>query len=321
MNKSRPHVVKSRKAMVAKVSSAVLQLARSYLERNGFIWVLPPHITRAGGSCENVNTLFDLNYFGRRAYLAQTGQLYLETLIPSLRKVWCISRSFRAEPRADKRHLTEFTLLEMEFCGDFEQLLRHMENMIYEIVTKLPLVSENELIALDVDMDRLRLIKRPFMRISYGKVIKILRLKWGSDLRNKNEKQLVEMFGDQPLFLTHFPESIKFFNMRTNSQNPNSVNSADLLLPVSGEAAGAGEREYEYHTVIRKLKQSEMFRQFQLIGVNLDDFAFYLDHLKHNGSVLHSGCGIGIERVVQFILGSDDIRLASVFPLNSETLI
>jgi len=115
---------------IIKIESSLLRGARKYFEENNFIEVAVPHITKATGSCENVATMFELDYFGLKRYLSQTAQLYLEVLTPFLERVWCIGPSFRAEPRADERHLTEFTLVELEFAGDFAELLAHIEGTI-----------------------------------------------------------------------------------------------------------------------------------------------------------------------------------------------
>jgi asparaginyl-tRNA synthetase len=146
-------------------------------------------------------------------------------------------------------------------------------------------------------------------------------VKWGDDLKSKHEKMLVEMAGNKPLFITHFPKKIKFFNMRENDFRTDIVNSSDLILPGSGEAVGAAEREYRYDKLKERLENSMMMQQLKARGGNIEDFQWYLDCVKTNGIKLHSGCGIGLNRVTQFVLGADDIRKSTVFPLNSETIM
>lgn len=309
--------------IIARVEAALLKGARDYFIKEGFIEVNAPHITKATGACENVNTLFALDYFGVQGYLSQTQQLYLEAMIPRLKKVWCIGPSFRAEPESDNRHLTEFTLIEMEFEGNFEELLKHIENTICSMISEV-LKEEKILKEIGVNIERLKSVKAPFKRVTYDEAIEKLSslgLKWGDDLKSIHEKMIVKMYGDQPIFLTHFPKKIKFFNMRENDHRPEIVNSTDLILPESGEAVGAAEREYRYEKLKERLENSTMLQQLKLRGGSIQNFNWYLECVKNNGIKLHSGCGIGLNRVTQFVLGADDIRKCTVFPLNSETIM
>jgi len=308
--------------IIARVEAALLKGAREYFIKEGFIEVNAPHITKATGACENINTLFVLDYFGNQGYLSQTQQLYLEAMIPRLKKVWCIGPSFRAEPESDNRHLTEFPLLEIEFEGNFEELLKHIENTICNMVKEV-LKEEKLLKEIGVDTERLKKVKAPFKKITYAEAVKKLSsegIKWGDDLRSKHEKTLTEIYGNQPLFITHFPKKIKFFNMRENDYRPEIVNSTDLILLESGEAVGAAEREHRHDKLKERLENSMMMQQLKAHGGSIEDFGWYLDCVKQNGKV-HSGCGIGLNRVTQFVLGADDIRKCTVFPLNSETIM
>lgn len=308
---------------IVKIESSLLKGARRYFEEHNFIEVTVPHVTKATGACENVATMFELGYFGQKGYLSQTAQLYLEVLTPFLEKVWCIGPSFRAEPRVDERHLTEFTLIELEFAGDFKGLLEHIEGTICSMINSALKEREEELQFLNVNMEKLRQIKRPFQRITYTEAVGSLAeygVKWGDDFRSQNEKTLVQMNGNQPMFVTHFPKAIKFFNMRENNENPAVVNSADLLLPISGEAVGAAERENRYEKLCERLINSTMFKQLAEKGGTIEDFRWYLEFYKEHGS-LHSGCGIGLNRVTQFVLGTYDIRATTAFPLNKESIL
>jgi asparaginyl-tRNA synthetase len=308
---------------VVKIESSLLKGARRYFEENNFIEVVVPHLTKATGACENIATMFELDYFGQKGYLSQTGQLYLEVLTPFLGKVWCIGPSFRAEPLADERHLTEFTLIELEFAGNFEELLKHIEGTICSMVNCALTEREGELQLLNVDVKRLRRIRRPFQRITYTEAVGLLAkygVQWGDDLKSHHEKVLVQMHGNQPLFVTHFPKAIKFFNMRENDENPAMVNSADLLLPTSGEAVGAAEREYRYEKLFERLINSMMFKQLVAKGGSIEDFRWYLEFYRERGC-LHSGCGIGLNRVTQFVLGTGDIRATTAFPMNRESIL
>jgi len=290
---------------VLETEAALLRGARKYMDRNGFSEVVVPHLTRGTGSCENVDTMFAIDWFGEgEVYLCQTGQLYLESLIPhAFDKVWCVGPSFRAEPRVDKRHLAEFVLLEFEFAGGFEELLTEIEATVKSMTKEAGLE-----------------LKEPFARITYTRAINELGKPWAYDLKHDDEQYLVEMHGGGPLFITHYPEEIKFFNMRNNPENSRVVNSADLILPHSGEAVGAAERVYEYEMLHKKLSQSVMLKQLEARGGSIEAFRWYLDHMKNKGSVLHSGCGIGLNRVTQYVLAEHDIRNATTYPVNKETV-
>ncbi len=266
--------------------------------------------------------MFDVDFFGDRRYLAQTGQLYLEVLTPYLGKVWAAGPSFRAEPDVDDRHLVEFTLVELEFTGGFDELLQHIEGTITSMVGEVLQTREEDLELLGADMERLREVRPPFKRITYTEAVELLAetgVKWGDDLKNAHEKRLTGYFGNRPLFVTHYPKSIKFFNMKENSSNADTVDSADLLLPFSGEAVGAAEREYEHEKLTSRLLESTMFRLLQEKGGTLSDFSWYLDFYKESRGVRHSGCGIGMNRVTQFVIGASDIRGTTTWPMNRES--
>ena len=307
---------------VARVEAALLSGARRYFEEQGFTEVPIPHITRATGACENIATMFEVEFFGARRYLAQTGQLYLEVLTPYLDRVWAGGPSFRAEPDVDERHLIEFTLLEIEFRGDFHELLGHIESTITSMVQEALRTRDGDLTLLGADKERLRRIKPPFRRVAYTEAIELLSgagVKWGDDLKSAHEKQLVKHFGGEPLFITHYPKEIKFFNMKENESDPRVVDSADLILPFSGEAVGAAERESEYGRLLSRLMDSSMFRLLKERGGSLEDFAWYLDFYKENSGCKHSGCGIGMNRVTQSVLGVEDIRTTTTWPMNRES--
>jgi len=283
------------------LENEILLGARSYFRENDYTEVIVPHITMATGSCENINTLFHIDYWGREVYLSQTGQLYLETLIDRYRKVYCVSPSFRAEPRVDERHLTEFTLLEIELDTNFNGLLKEIENIFYYM-----------LVGLKDKYGHLQL--PPYPRITYERACNILDIEYGSDISSSQEKKLIETHDNKPLFLTHFPIHMKFFNMKRNG---NVVNSADLIIPYGGECVGAAEREHEYNELRDRLVTSDMFKQLNNRGKGIDEFRWYLDYYKKH-RILHSGCGIGLSRVVQYILKESDIRKCTTYPINRE---
>ncbi len=268
--------------------------------------------------------MFEVSFFGERRYLAQTGQLYLEVLTPYLEKVWAAGPSFRAEPDVDDRHLVEFSLVELEFKGGFEELLGHIEGTITSMIGEAVSSRAADLELLGADIPRLKEIAPPFRRVSYTDAVELLEgmgVKWGDDLKSAHEKQLVEYFGGKPLFITHYPKSIKFFNMKQNEQNPDLVDSADLILPYSGEAVGAAEREFDYDRLVSRLLDSTMFALLKERGGTLEDFAWYLNFYREAVGCRHSGCGIGMNRVTQSVIGTDDIRATTVWAMNRESNI
>jgi asparaginyl-tRNA synthetase len=324
---------------IALLESEILKTGRNYLENQGFIEIIVPRMVRASGSCENINTLFEVSvdqnfkwFNGKKCYLAQTGQLYLESLVPFLKKVYCAGDSFRAEPRVDTRHLAEFYMIEIEFEGSFDQLLCYIEGFIKAIVKNLlkkNLLSEKR---------KKELIKTPqiFPKITYDQAIELLqkigeKIEWGDDIDSNREKLLIEYFDNQPLFITHYPDPLwnhgkeieveKFFNMIPDPENPGRVLSADLILPYGGEAVGAASRIYDVRTLKYRLENSRMFKILKEKGGSIDDFAWYIKNLEENGSVPHAGCGFGISRILKWLKASADIRQCVTFPVNRETLI
>jgi len=325
-----------------KLNHAINKGGRSYLEASGYTEVMVPRLVRASGACENVNTLFEIQvdgddkwFSGKKGYLAQTGQLYLEAMVPKLNKVYCLGPSFRAETKVDNRHLTEFNMLEIELATDFPGLLHEISRIIKNIADAA--AKNFQEIGL-TKKDRKRLLSCPeeIQQITYDGAIELLnelgcKKNWGDDISSIEEQKLVARLGNQPLFITRFPDPMydfkkeieveKFFNMVPDEENPGRVLSADLILPFSGESAGAAARIYDDKTLVRRLKNSRMFKRLTERGGDIGDFQWYISQLKTNGNVPHAGCGIGLARVAQWILGSDDIRNCIPFPSNKATII
>lgn len=325
-----------------KLIAEVFKSARRHLEDRGFTEIFVPRIVRATGACENVNTLFEISsgndyqWFGRRAYLAQTGQLYLEALVPQLKRVYCVGPSFRAEPKADCRHLTEFQMIEIEFSGGFDDLLLEIEELIKKVANDLVFLSKRYDLGLsNIGLERLRKLPDRFTKITYDQAIEELKklgekIDWGDDISSTQEKILIKKFGGNPIFITHYPDPTwdfgkeieveKFFNMLPDSENPGRVLSSDLILPYGGEAVGSAARVHLPDEMVRRLINSRMYKRLKELGGGLSDFQWYVDELK-KGSVPHAGCGFGMARIIQWILGEEDIRQAVTFPSNKEKII
>ncbi len=312
-----------RRIGLIKIWDAMFRGARKYVMDQGFTQIHNcPELVGITGACENVDTLFKVDFFGRQAYLAQSDQLYLELITPHIPKVWAEVQSFRAEPEDDNRHLCQFSLFEMEFQGDLEDLVSHVSGVVKSACREVAESCEPELFKLDRRPELLTNLK--FERLTYTDAIEILGrhwpdLKWGDDLKSNHELKLAEVLG--PHFITHYPKDIKFFNMRENDLDPRIVNSTDLILPFAGESAGAAEREHSYDRIVSRLKSSDMYKRLIALGGRDEDFAWYLDAHRGKDIPLHSGTGIGMARVAQFILGSTDIRNCVPFLVNCNNLL
>lgn len=306
-----------------RIWDAMFRGARQYVEAHGFVGVHNmPEIVGVTGACENIDTLFKLDYFGRPAYLAQSDQLYLELITPYLKKVYAEIQSFRMEPEADDRHLCQFALFEIEHVGGLDELIGHLTGILRAIAHRVATDCAEDLALFGRDPAAIRQIH--FKRMTYTEAVEILQddfptLAWGDDLQARHERVLTERFG--PTFITHYPLPIKFFNMKQNADDARVVNSTDMLLPFAGESAGAAEREHDYETIARRLRSSSMYQRLIELGGKDEDFAWYLDAHKGQDVPLHSGAGIGMARVAQYLLGLSDIRHAVPFLLNSENLL
>ncbi len=332
------------RAAVTRLVSKAFQSGRQYLEAQGYTEVVTPRIVRASGACENIDTLYQVMvdgdqrwYNGHQAYLAQTGQLYLESLVPSIGKVYCSGPSFRAEAEVDDRHLSEFQMMEIEFPGTFDMLLFEIESFIYHIAQDVAKLDEPAHVGLTLETQK-RLASCPsqFTRITYDEAIVLLQkmgvaIQWGDDIHSAQEQQLVEKFGNQPIFITRYPDPMwdhgkeieveKFFNMLPDPENPGRVLSCDTILPIAGEAVGSAARVHDVDRMIARLQNSRMFKRLLAKGGSLDDFSWYIERLRTEGSVPHAGCGFGMSRITKWIRGCDSIMQAVTFPANREALI
>lgn len=312
-----------RRMAIVRIWDAMFRGARKYVERHGFVGVHNmPEIVGVTGACENVDTLFKLDFFGKPAFLAQSDQLYLELLTPQLGRVYAEIQSFRMEPDADDRHLCQFSLFEIEHLGGLDELIGHISGIVQAAAREVTARCEDDLAMFGRSGADLRNLT--FGRISYADAVELLGnefpdLKWGDDLVAEHEEAIVRHLG--PCFVTHYPKDIKFFNMKENDEQAGVVNSTDLLLPFAGESAGAAEREHEHARIVERLKTSAMYETLLGHGATDEDFAWYLDAHLDREIPLHSGAGIGMARVAQFILGVDDIRDAVPFIVNRENLL
>jgi len=294
---------------IFKIKHTLLEGLREYFNRNGWWEVTPPILTMS--AVEGGATLFPVDFFGKKAYLSQSAQFYLETLIFSLEKVWSITTSFRAERSRTRRHLYEYTHLEAEAAWmDMKDMMNVVEEMVKAGVKKVLDERLDELEYIKRDTSRLeQVLSNKFNVITYDEAVELLKkkgveIKWGEDFGADEERTLTEQF-DIPIFVTMFPKKIKSFYMKVSEDNPQLVYGFDLLAPEGyGEIVGGSVREDNYDILLDRIKEEKL---------NPEDYEWYLD-LRKYGSVPHSGFGLGIERMVMWIGGLDHIRDATPYP-------
>lgn len=291
---------------VFKIKSVMFQLAREFLIKDGFYEIQPPIITT--NACEGGSTLFELDYFGRKAYLSQSGQLYAEALIFSLEKVFCFAPSFRAEKSRTRRHLAEYWHLEPEMAWySHDDNIELQKKLLRYICDEIAKECKEELKFFNRDVKDLKKLK--FERITYEKAVEILKDKgfnfeFGMDFGAREEKALTEN-SKKMLIVEKYPLLIKAFYMKSDPENPELALNNDVLAPEGyGEIIGGSERETDVKVLIERLKKEK---------ADLKSYEWYLD-LRKYGSVPHSGFGMGMERVLRWICKLDHIRDAIPFP-------
>ncbi len=300
--------LRSRKMnLVMKVRAETLEAAREYFKKKCYTEVSPPMFISA--AVEGGSTLFGLKYFDQELYLTQSSQLYLEILMFSLENVYCIAPSFRAEKSRTIRHLTEYWHMEGEWAfGDMDSLMEFEEGLMEHICQTIATKCEKEFKELGADIEKLKAVKTPFPRITYKEAIERLKpknpaLDWGSDLGYEDEKVLAEDFG-KPFFVYDYPTAIKAFYCKTYKDHPEVAMSVDMMVPRIGEISTGGAREDNKDTLIERMKAQ---------GLKPEDYEWYLD-LRRYGTVPHVGFGMGLERLLVWMLDLDNIIDAIPFP-------
>jgi len=291
-----------------QVRSEVEQAALDFLYDRGFVRIDTPILTGAIG--EHAGTLFETDYFGQSAYLAQTGQLYAEAACPAFRNVFCFGPTFRAEKSKTRRHLTEFWMLEPEMAFvDSDGNMTFQEELVTAMVQRALERCRPELEILERDLSKLEQVKPPFPRLSYTDAVakaqeKGSEVKWGEDLGAPDEALVSEDY-DLPVFIYNYPKTVKAFYMKENPENPETVLCDDLLAPEGyGEIIGGSQREDDLDRLLARIQEQEL---------PVDAYAWYLD-LRRFGTFPHSGFGLGLERTVAWITGRKHIRELIPFP-------
>jgi asparaginyl-tRNA synthetase len=273
-----------------------------------FVRIDTPILSGAIG--ESAGTLFSTDYFGETAYLAQTGQLYVEAACAAFRKVYCFGPTFRAEKSKTRRHLTEFWMVEPEVAfADSDANMRLQEEFVSYLVQRAVENCSEELAVLERDTQALASVKAPFPRVSYTDAIAFLQekgheIEWGDDLGAPDEAAISEEH-DRPVFVYNYPKAAKAFYMKENPADPRTVLCNDLLAPEGyGEIIGGSQREDDHDRLLARIREEQLPE---------DAYAWYLD-LRKYGSFPHSGFGLGLERTVAWITGKRHIREFIPFP-------
>jgi asparaginyl-tRNA synthetase len=287
---------------VLRIRHQVSNAIREFFNKRGFILLDTPIFTPA--ACEGTTTLFETEYFGETAYLAQSGQLYAEAGAMAFGRVYCFGPTFRAEKSKTRRHLTEFWMVEPEVAYfDLDDDMKLAEDFISFIVQSVLENCKKELEILERDTEVLKKIVPPFPRISYDEAINILKkngvdFEWGGDFGGTDETIISNQY-DRPVIIHRYPAAIKAFYMKRDPENEKLALAMDVLAPEGyGEIIGGSQREDDYQTLLKRIQEHQLPQEA---------FEWYLD-LRKYGSVPHSGFGMGIERTVGWICGTHHVR-------------
>ena len=298
-----------RQHAIMRVRSELTFAIRDFFHKRGYVNIDSPILTPA--AAEGTSTLFETDYFGEKAYLSQSGQLYLEPAAAAHRKVYCFGPTFRAEKSKTRRHLTEFWMVEPEVAWmRFDALLELAEEFVSELVTRILDRCTQELAWLERDVSKLEpATRRPYPRIDYGDAIAKLQgqgfaIGFGDDFGGDEETALGDESG-RPIMITRFPAAIKAFYMEPDPSDPTRALAVDMIAPEGyGEIIGGSERIGSYEKLEERIREHNLPRQA---------YEWYLDVRKYGGFP-HSGFGMGIERVVSWLCGLQHLREAIPYP-------
>ncbi|RJR14650.1 asparagine--tRNA ligase [Candidatus Microgenomates bacterium] len=300
---------------ILRIRDRLITAINAFLHEQAFTRVDTPIITPS--ACEGTTTLFEIDYFGEKAYLSQSGQLYLEAAIAAFGRVYDFSPALRAEKSKTRRHLIEFWMMDAEAAFmTFTEMLDFEETMVKYVIADCLTHCSEELAIIERDTAPLtKALDEPFVRLTFAEAVKKLQ-SMGSDITentdfgNDDETMLMNHY-QTPVFVTHYPAAVKAFYVKRDAKNPKLALAADLLAPEGyGEVIGGGEREADYDTLLQRVDEHKL---------NMHDYGWYLD-LRRYGSVPHSGFGLGLERLVAWICKLDHVRETIPFPRMLERL-
>ena len=298
-----------RQAAILRIRAEAVRAARNFMDSQDYTLTDSPIFTPA--ACEGTSTLFEVNYIDdQKAYLTQSGQLYAEATAAALGKVYSFGPTFRAEKSKTRRHLTEFWMLEPEASyAHLEDMVELAEGLVSAVVQSVVRNRSRELLTLQRDIAKLEKITPPFPRISYDEAIGVLQqagnpAKWGDDFGGDEETILSKNF-DKPVIIHRYPSAMKAFYMARDLERPDLALNFDMIAPEGyGEIIGGSERESSYESLLARIRENNLPEK---------EFQWYLD-LRRYGSVPHAGFGLGLERTVAWICGTEHIREVIPFP-------
>ena len=292
---------------IMRIRHQIIKATRQFFDDRDFTLVDAPILTPT--ACEGTTSLFEVDYFEDKAYLTQSGQLYMEAAAMALGKVYCFGPAFRAEKSKTRRHLTEFWMIEPEIAYlTLEENMKLQEDMTVHIVQSVLKNCYKELKELNRDVSKLERILPPFTVMSYDEAVEILKkagaeIEWGGDFGAPDEAILTKD-AEKPIFVHRFPTVCKAFYMKPDPERPEVALGVDMLAPEGyGEVIGGGQRIDDYDLLVKKIEEHKLDRA---------PFEWYLD-LRKYGSVPHGGFGLGIERCVAWICGIEHVRETTPF--------
>ncbi|MDA4111651.1 MAG: asparagine--tRNA ligase [Thaumarchaeota archaeon] len=290
---------------IIRIRAEIVYAAFDYFVDNGFTLISAPSIVQ--NAVEGGSTLFEINYFGKKAYLSQSAQLYEEAALAALGKVFIFQPAFRAEKSKTNKHLTEFWMIEAEQAfANQDDNMKLQENLVKSMAER---VAKNRNEDLKILGRNLKVPEVPFPRITYDEaretsIKKGLPFEWGEDLPTDSEREVSKDF-DVPFFVTGYPLTARSFYHMTEETNDKVTKSADLIAPEGfGEIATGGQRIHDYDSLTKRIEGQDLPRE---------SFEWYLE-LRKFGMPEHSGFGIGAERTTKWICGLKHIRGTSLFP-------
>ena len=322
---------------VFRVRSVLSYAIHKFFQERGFVYVHTPIIT--GSDAEGAgemfrvttidmnnppkdkegNTDFSQDFFGKSSHLTVSGQLDVETYAHAFRNVYTFGPTFRAENSNTVKHAAEFWMIEPEICfADLKDDMDLAEDMIKYIIKYVLENAPEEMEFFNQFIDKGlfnkldNVINSDFARISYTEAVKELEkvndkfefpVSWGTDLQTEHERYLSEKLFGKPVFVTDYPKEIKAFYMKQNDDKK-TVAAADLLVPGIGEIIGGSQREDDFNKLNARIKE---------LGLAEEDYYWYMD-LRKYGSCVHSGFGLGFERMMMYLTGMQNIRDVIPFP-------
>ncbi len=294
---------------ILRIRHEIVNAVRDFFNTRGFILTDTPIITPS--ACEGTTTLFPVEYLDdQKAFLTQSGQLYVEANAMALGRVYCFGPTFRAEKSKTRRHLTEFWMVEPEMAyADLNDVMNLAEGLVVSVVARVLDKRRTELKAIERNTTKLESVQAPFPRITYDEAVSRLQaqglpMQWGGDFGGPDETAISQQF-DRPVMVHRYPAAIKAFYMKPDPERPELALGVDVLAPEGyGEIIGGGERLADLDLLLKRIEEHQLPKEA---------FEWYLD-LRRYGSVPHGGFGMGIERVVAWICGLEHVRETIPYP-------